>query len=234
MKQTQGRAAAFGWSTRITSESVDPGGVDCSMTRLRPRTVLAHLLAAFLLLPAASRAQAQTAATPAEEALAISSRSLPEPGTSVEWGRAEGIVDAPLDRVMAIVEDYGNYAAFLPHFKVSRVLSQRGASANVYMEVGILKGTVTIWAQLAIRAKRPEGDTRIIEARMTEGNITRMNARWEVTPVSPTQTRVMFQILIDPDLPVPSSLVTRQNVKASERTIGAVRKRLLATAATRN
>lgn len=203
------------------------------MTTTRNVRAFTHVLAVCLLIPAASLAQAQTAATPSVEATAIAVTTLPESGTSVQWGRAEGVVDAPIDQVMAIVENYGQYAAFLPNFKVSRVLSQRGSSANVYMEVGILKGTVTIWAQLAIRPKRTDNDTRVIEAGMTEGNITRMNARWEVTPLSGGRTKVVFQILIDPDLPVPSSLVTAQNAKAAERTIRALRKRLIETASRR-
>jgi ribosome-associated toxin RatA of RatAB toxin-antitoxin module len=194
---------------------------------------VAHLMVSCVLLPAASLAQAQIAATPSEIGSAVAISTLVEEGTSVEWGRAEGVVEGSVDEVMAIVQSYGQYANFLPHFKVSRVLSQRGASANVYMEVGILKGTVTIWAQLAIRAKRNEGETRVIEARMTDGNITRMNARWEVTPLSAGHTRVAFQMLIDPDLPVPSSLVTAQNAKAAERTIRALRKRLLEASALR-
>lgn len=203
------------------------------MTTTPTTRFVIHATLGCLLLPAASLAQAQTAATPTEVAAAVSVTTLSEAGTSVEWGRAEGVVDASLDQVMAVVQSYGEYAAFLPNFKVSRVLSQRGSSANVYMEVGILKGTVTIWAQLAIRAKRNEGETRVIEARMTEGNITRMNARWELTPLSAGHTRVAFQMLIDPDLPVPSSLVTSQNAKAAERTIRALRKRLLEAAAVR-
>jgi len=211
---------------RIANESDASACVDWLM-RMTPRArFFAQLVLGCVLLPAASLAQAQVAATPTELASTVSVSTLAEEGTSVEWGRAEGVVDASADEVMAIVQSYGQYATFLPNFKVSRVLSQRGASANVYMEVGILKGTVTIWAQLAIRAKRNDGETRVIEARMTEGNITRMNARWEVTPLSAGRTRVAFQMLIDPDLPVPSSLVTSQNAKAAERTIRALRRRL--------
>lgn len=234
MMLQQWPTAARQVSVRINGESGAGPGVVPDMKRSAIRRLFAHIVTALLLVPAASLAQAQVAATPAEEATAIAVTTLAETGTSVEWGRAEGIVDAPIDRVMSIVQDYGQYASFLPNFRVSRVLSQRGASANVYMEVGILKGTVTIWAQLAIRPKRSEGDVRVIEARMTEGNITRMNARWEVTPLSATRTKVTFQMLIDPDLPVPSSLVTAQNAKAAERTIRALRKRLIDAAAARD
>lgn len=233
MMAIQGWARAAKASVQGASESASHAGVDRRMRIAPVFRTFAHVLVACALVPTASLAQAQVAATPVPSEAPIAVTTLPEPNTDVQWGRAEGVVDAPLDRVMAIVQDYGNYAAFLPNFKVSRVLSQRGASANVYMEVGILKGTVTIWAQLAIRAKPNQGETRVIEARMTEGNITRMNARWEVTPITATQSKVVFQMLIDPDLPVPSSLVTEQNRKAAERTIRALRKRLITAAENR-
>lgn len=233
MTQRVGSRRTLQQDARIANESGAPSAVDWVMSTTPRARFLAHVVLSCLLLPAASLAQAQVAATPTEIASTVSVSTLVETGTSVEWGRAEGVVDASVDQVMAIVQSYGQYANFLPNFKVSRVLSQRGASANVYMEVGILRGTVTIWAQLAIRAKRNEGQTRVIEARMTEGNITRMNARWEVTPLSAGRTRVAFQMLIDPDLPVPSSLVTSQNAKAAERTIRALRKRLLDASAVR-
>jgi len=224
------------WQTRTSPTSVESPGFPAVfgwMTRAAHNRLL-QLVVLGLLIPAGTLAQAQVEATPGTEAAPIAVSTLEEQGTDVRWGRAEGIVDAPIDQVMGIVQGYGQYAAFLPNFRVSRVLSQRGASANVYMEVGILKGTVTIWAQLAIRPKANQGEMRVIEARMTDGNITRMNARWEVTPISATQTRVSFQMLIDPDLPVPSSLVTDQNAKAAERTIRALRKRLSDRVATRD
>lgn len=219
---------------RIETESPSATAVRPCMKMTSRMQSFVQVLVLCALVPASSLGQAQVAATPVEDALALSTSTFPEAGTSVEWARAEGVIDAPLDQVMAIVQNYGQYASFLPNFKVSRVLSQRGASANVYMEVGILHGTVTIWAQLALRAKPSVGETRVVEARMTEGNVDRMNARWEITPLSPTRTKVAFQMLLDPDLPVPSSLVTEENAKAVRRTIRALRKRLLDLAPTRD
>jgi ribosome-associated toxin RatA of RatAB toxin-antitoxin module len=150
--------------------------------------------------------------------------SIPQTGSSIQSGRAETIVDAHFDRVMQIVEDYGNYAGFLPHFRVSRVLTQHGANAIVYIEATIIKDTFKIWAQAQFRSRPPQGKTQIIEGKMTKGNVKSLSARWEVTPLDDGRTNVVFQVFFDPDLPLPSSLVTDQNTNAAKKTIKALRK----------
>jgi ribosome-associated toxin RatA of RatAB toxin-antitoxin module len=150
--------------------------------------------------------------------------SIPQTGSSIQSGRAEAIVDAGFDRVMQVVQDYGNYAGFLPHFRVSRVLTKRGANAIVYIEATIIKDTFKIWAQTQFRSRPPQGKTQIIEGKMTKGNVKSLSARWEVTPLDDGRTNVVFQVFFDPNLPLPSGLVTDQNTKAAKKTIKALRK----------
>ena len=68
------------------------------------------------------------------------------PDTDVDWGEAVGIVEAPIDQVMAIVSDYARYDEFMPHFQKSKVLSQRGNKALIYVEAKVAKGTLTVWS----------------------------------------------------------------------------------------
>ena len=187
------------------------------------RTSLSLSLALTLLMGAASTAVAQSG-----DDVVTGQRS--QSGTSVEWGTARGVVDQPVAAVMRVVEDYGNYARFLPHFAASRVLSQRGSSAMVYVEVNVMRNSATLWAQLRIRPRPNRGDTRIIEATMTEGNVDLFHATWEITPVDATHTLVEFEILVDPDLPLPASVFTAENVKAARRTIRALRRRVASVA----
>jgi ribosome-associated toxin RatA of RatAB toxin-antitoxin module len=149
-------------------------------------------------------------------------------GTSVSWGTARGVVAQPIDRVMGVIENYAEYHEFLPHFTASRVLSRRGSSAMVYMEVSVMRDSATLWAQMRIRPRANRGETRVIEATMMQGNVDVFSALWEVTPIDATHTLVEFRILVDPDLPLPSSVFTHENVKAARRTIRALRTRVAA------
>lgn len=142
---------------------------------------------------------------------------------SVSWGRAVGVVEAPIEQVMAVVESYADYQSFMPHFKTSKVLSQRGSSALVYMQASIAKDTMTLWAQLKVGPGANVGTTRVIRAKMLSGNMSAMEAVWEVTPVDGQRTLVAFQLVMDPKLPLPSSFITSQNQNAAKKTIRALR-----------
>jgi ribosome-associated toxin RatA of RatAB toxin-antitoxin module len=191
----------------------------------RVRLVVGALVVAAVL-PRLARAEGQqnkNTAEPGDQEPEIQVTGIAQPGTSVRAGRAVGIVDAPLDAVMAIVQDYGAYEKFMPHFKASRVLSRRGESALVYMQASIARDTMTLWCQLKVGPRPNVGTTRVIEAKMVEGNMDAMHARWEVTPVDAEHTRVAFELLMDPKVPLPASLVSNENEKASQKTIRALR-----------
>jgi ribosome-associated toxin RatA of RatAB toxin-antitoxin module len=155
--------------------------------------------------------------------------SVPEPGSKVRWGRSEAILDAPLAQVRSVVQDYGKYYEFLPHFEKSKVLSERGDTALVYMQAKVAHGAVTIWAQLKMKQHLEADGTEVVEAHMLKGNVDRMSARWELMPLADGRTRVTFKMLLDPDLPLPSALVSSENVKATRLTLTALHARLAKT-----
>jgi ribosome-associated toxin RatA of RatAB toxin-antitoxin module len=138
------------------------------------------------------------------------------------------MLDAPADKVMAIIENYAGYHTFLPNFTTSRVLSQRGSSALVYVQLEIMNGAATIWAELKLRPKKSDGTTQVIEGTMTKGNVKLFQAQWEVTPQADGRTLVALQMIVDPDLPVPSSILTGENQKSARKAMRALRDKLAA------
>ncbi len=153
----------------------------------------------------------------------------PASGEGVRAGRATVVIDASFDDVIAAVTDYASYAEFMPHFRQSRVLSSRGESALVYMQAAAFHDTVVLWANLRIRPRRSIGTTRVYEGRMVEGNLHQFTARWEISPLEDGhKALVVFELLIDPDLPFPSGIITDENVHNAERVLAALRARLTA------
>jgi len=194
------------------------------------------LLGATASVAAQARPQAP-AETPTQMAARLADhrvelREVPFPGTNVKWGRATGLVDAPAALVLRVVQDYGKYSEFMPNFRASRVLSQRGGQAIVYLEASVLHDAATLWTQMRMRPRTPlrnaDGTvTQIIEGTMVSGNVDRMAARWELTSVDQgTRTLVSFQFMVEPDLPFPASVMTGQNVAGARRAIGRLRARL--------
>src|SRR5687767_2678137 len=122
------------------------------MERLGMLTMCA-LVSASAVLPAAAQAGDAVLADGLREGQILSSRR-PQPGTDVQRGRAMVVIDAPADRVYEVIQNYALYKEFLPNFETSRVLSQRGASALLYVQVKIMKGAKTIWAELKLKPKQ--------------------------------------------------------------------------------
>ena len=160
----------------------------------------------------------------------VHTTQIAEEGSAISWGHAVGVIDKPIDDVLPVVVDYANYVHFMPNFTKSRVLAQRGNRAMVYMEVSVASGTFTLWGQLKLAEVTPDGDTRVIEARLLDGNIDAFSATWRLTPVADgSGTEVEFKIYVDPDMPLPSSVFSRENERAAGNTVRALRTRVIET-----
>jgi ribosome-associated toxin RatA of RatAB toxin-antitoxin module len=187
------------------------------------RIPLALAVAAALLGPAV----ALPAHADLDENAGIFTAQLPEEGSSIHWGQAVIVVDQPIEEVLPIVRDYANYVSFMPNFTKSKVLAQRGSRAMVYMEVSVARGAITLWGQLAL-AERPGGDDgRVVEARLMEGNVDAFSASFTLRPVDDgASTEIDFRIYVDPDIPLPSAVFSRENERAAGRTVRALRSRV--------
>lgn len=172
------------------------------------------------------------AATPVRAAgeADVHTTQIAEEGSPISWGQAIGVIDKPMEEVLPVVVDYGNYVHFMPNFTKSKVLAQRGNRAMVYMEVSVASGTFTLWGQLKLAEIAPEGQTRVIEARLLDGNVDAFSATWRLTPVDDgARTEVEFKIYVDPDMPLPSSVFSRENERAAGNTVRALRSRVIET-----
>jgi ribosome-associated toxin RatA of RatAB toxin-antitoxin module len=156
----------------------------------------------------------------------VTTRQVAWAESNIAWGEAEADLDTPLEAILPVLEDYAAYQEFMPNFRRSRVLAQRGTRARVYMEVSAAAGALTLWGQLDLR-ERSEPKATVIEAELLEGNIDAFLAEWRLIPSEDgSTTHVAFRIFVDPDLPLPSSLISRENERAARKSIEALRSHL--------
>ena len=201
---------------------MDSYGRPRQTSRMSRFTFLSLLFAALFLATSPVHAAGE---------LDVRTAQISEAGSDISWGHAIGVIDKPIDQVLPVVVDYANYAHFMPHFTKSRVLARRGNRAMVYMEVSVAAGTFTLWGQFKLSEAPSEGKTRVIEARLLEGNMDAFSASWRLTPVDDgARTEVDFKIYVDPDMPLPSSVFSRENEKAAGKTVRALRNRIAETA----
>jgi len=188
-------------------------------------TALIGIIASTLI--AGSSSIPAAAADELDENAGIFTAQISEEGSNIAWGQAILVLDQPIEEVLPIVFDYANYVQFMPNFTKSRVIAQRGRRAMVYMEVSVAKGAITLWGQLNLSERPHEGDSRVIEAYLMEGNVDAFSARWTLTPVDGgARTEVDFKIFVDPDIPLPSSIFSRENERAARKTVRALRSRI--------
>lgn len=161
----------------------------------------------------------------------VQTTQIAEEGSNIAWGQAVGVIDKPIAEVLPVVLDYANYVHFMPNFTKSKVLAQRGHRAMVYMEVSVASGTFTLWGQLTFSERAGDGEARLVEARLVDGNMHAFSATWRLVPIDDgARTEVDFRIYVDPDMPLPSAIFSRENEKAAAKTVRALRTRVIETA----
>src|SRR5262249_24093395 len=127
------------------------------------------------------------------------------PGTGIQRIRSTITVDAPVDRVRAVMFDYARYPEFMPMYEKASVLSTTPAGGRVVqMQLG---GIVHLWMRFEISPPATSGGVERYEGRLVKGNVKAFQPRWELEPRG-DRTRVTVESFLDPDLPlVPSGLV---------------------------
>ena len=194
------------------------------------RTMIATLVAATPVLAGTAWALPSHAAAVEthEEGPEVVAAQVPVAGSDIASGRAVLVIDKPIEEVLPIVLDYANYVQFMPNFTKSKVLAQRGSRAMVYMEVSVAKGMYTLYGQLNLLEKPQEGESRVVVGKLMDGNIDAFDATFRLTPVDDgARTEIEFCIYVDPDIPLPSSVFSRENERAAAKALRALRARIL-------
>jgi ribosome-associated toxin RatA of RatAB toxin-antitoxin module len=203
---------------------------DTSQTLLRTTLQIA-LVGALALASTLGLMPSHAAALEAHvENAEIFTAQIPVEGSNIATGQAVIVVDKPIEEVLRIVLDYANYVRFMPNFTKSKVLAQRGSRAMVYMEVSVAKGMYTLYGQLDLAERPQEGVSRVVAGHLMDGNIDAFDASFKLTPTDDgARTEIDFRIYVDPDLPLPSSVFSRENERAAGRTVRALRARVAET-----
>lgn len=196
---------------------------------MKPRMLLVALamigLATTARLPQAAADEAEAARLAARGKALRYTRKTTDPPASIDTGGARILVNAPLAAVRAIVTDYGGYAKLVKPFDQSRVLSRKKGVTDVFLRVPVLNGTASIWAVIRVAAPVKDGDGEAIVARLAQGNVDDFRAVWRLHPAGPDKTILSLELLVDPKLPIPASLVTPELASAADKAVTAVQNR---------
>jgi hypothetical protein len=137
------------------------------------------------------------------------------PGHSERYGHAETLIHAPLSVVRQQVVDYGRYHEFMPtRFKTSRVVGHEAdGSADVYIQIAVLHGLVTLWNVTRFSPpEREDPGVEVVKGHMIpgKGNVDDFDAVWTLRALDAGWTLLKFDLLLKPGLPAPQSAIDEE------------------------
>jgi hypothetical protein len=151
------------------------------------------------------------------------------PGKSDRYGHAEGLIAAPYDVVRERLLDFPHYKELAgPKFKKVSVVDRSAAGTDLYFQLPIMKGLVTIWYVTRFAAARPGmGGAEIIEGRFVKGNIKDMQIAFTIRPAPPPEQRTILvcDLNLAINLPAPQSALDEELRDACGDAVNAVRAR---------
>ena len=153
------------------------------------------------------------------------------PGHSERYGHAETLIHATLPSVRDQVLDFPRYRDFVPgKFKTSRIVGHGpGGSTDVYLQVEVMRGMVTLWDVTRFEAPKNVGPgTEVLTGRMVpgKGNVDDFDVTWTLRVIDDEWTFLKFDLLLKPGLPAPSSAVDEELRDCALYAVDGVRARL--------
>lgn len=153
------------------------------------------------------------------------------PGRSDRYGHAEGLISAAPDAVRARLVDFMHYKDLAgPKFKSVKVVDKQGQSTDVYFQLPIMKGMLTIWYVTRFPGLRPASAGDVIEGTFVKGNIKGMHIAFTVRPAADERSSVLLcDLVLQPTVPAPQSALDEELRDACGDAIHALRKTIIAS-----
>ncbi len=150
---------------------------------------------------------------------------VPVPHAKVGRARATVLVRAPADAVRAVLFDFPNYPAFLPHYKSATVeLVRQDGSKRVHMEIDALGGLLHRWMRVDISSPVVSNGRESFDAKLVEGDVRAFEARWVLEPVA-EGTKLTLESFLDPKLELPAAFLDAGSASGLKDSILAVKAR---------
>ncbi|MEO6953550.1 MAG: SRPBCC family protein [Polyangia bacterium] len=175
------------------------------------------LLAACVSLPSAAHARptldgGHLAALSQYEVLTFSDAYR----AGIERGKAIGVIDATPEEVFRVATDFERYKDFMPRIAVSDQLSRTADGAQVVITAELPWPAGRRWIEADYRFERVAKDIFRVRFDMVRGNMRQYLGSLYIEPFSKTQTAITYELVAEPDLTAPKSLIN----KGVRRTVG--------------
>lgn len=149
------------------------------------------------------------------------------PGKTDRYGRAEGLIAAPYAAVKARLLDFPRYKELAgPKFKKVSVVDKSASGTDLYFQLPIMKGLVTIWYVTRFATARPGmAGAEIIEGKFVKGNIKDMQIVFTIRPADDQKTVLVCDLNLAVSIPAPQSALDEELRDACGDAVNAIRAR---------
>lgn len=153
--------------------------------------------------------------------------SIPVEGTDFVHGRTAVKVNAPIARVREAILDFAHYAEFMPHYRSARVLGRTATGGReVYMEIEALHGAVKMWADIEFARPVIVDGVETHASKFIKGNVDDFMAMWRLRKIDEGTTELSLEVFLQPSIPLPTSLINKENLGGSLSGVMAMRSRI--------
>lgn len=153
------------------------------------------------------------------------------PGRSDRYGHAEGLIPAPVAEVRAKLVDYPHFKELAgPKFKKVSVVDKQPNATDLYFQLPIMHGLVTLWYVTRFAPPRAvEGVGDVVEGTFVKGNIKDMHIAFTMRPGSDEASTVLVcDLVLQLKIPAPQAAVDEELRDACGDALNAVKRTLAA------
>jgi len=183
--------------------------------------------------PGPVEAVSETSLETSQESIATASPAFGE--DPIRWAQAAGIIEAPLQRVLATVKDFGLYSSLYEDIKTSRIVKRLNPTTSiVYLVLKMPFPFDNLWAYLWIEELPLEGGGQQVRASLIKGNMKAFFASWRLVPVDEkgsSSVKLQVDIRLVPSFPFPAEGVNAKLLKAAKTILEGIQKPRTAGAA---
>jgi len=149
------------------------------------------------------------------------------PGHQERYGHAETLVQAPMAAVRTQVLDFSHYKDLSGgKFKTSRMVAKEGDNTDVYFQVPVMHGMLTLWYVSRFTPTQVAAPgAEMVEGKFVRGNVKDMHVQFKMRKVDERFTIMSCDLYVAPTFPAPQSAVDEELRDACKDAVEAVRDR---------
>lgn len=155
------------------------------------------------------------------------------PERSEIYGHAEILIDASSEAVRSRIVDFGRYRDLAgPRFKKVNVVDSSSAGTDIYFQLPIMKGALTIWyvTRFAVHPMREADGAHVVEGTFVRGNVRDVHFVFTAMPSTrPGATILTCDLLLSLNFVAPQPAIDEALRNACGDAVSSVRAQLAST-----